>query len=240
MVKKTPLLVTLYTIAFLLFTLPSTIKANPSLITLSNHSNSLIYLPKDFQKNKKTPYILILHDRYKSNLSSIKTWQKIADEENYILLCLEGQSFKQAYTRAPIDDRKQCVGFHKWLVHNYQIDIKDSLLVGHGRGGNFALETALLYPKTFPNAIIHHGYLNKNMKPKLKKQLNTDKLNDSYLYLITTKHHPTYHNLVQTRQMLGNQKTNSQIQVDPAITLLAHIKKINQWKERKESKHALY
>jgi hypothetical protein len=128
------------------------------IVRLDNHANALIYIPKSLGENP--PMLMALHGMRESPLSAIKTWYRIAEKYGYVLIAPEGGDYKDAFLRAPIDDRKNFIAFKELLKKRYNINEKASILAGFSRGGSYAIETGLLYPDHFPNILSIFGFFN--------------------------------------------------------------------------------
>ncbi|MFC1752024.1 alpha/beta hydrolase-fold protein [Thermoproteota archaeon] len=191
-----------------------------TVIALDNGAKALEYLPKNFNPNKRYPMIMALHGMGQSAESAMRIWKPIADKYHMILVCPVGSNFSQGYTRAPVDDRKLFVEFRNLVDQRYNVDLSKSVLAGFSRGGNFAIETGILYPTKFRNIICICGFFN-NAQTGISKALaehSTQGLyQNSAFYFVTSEEDATYHSLKLGYNTLNHYNIRSQLGLYPKL-----------------------
>jgi predicted esterase len=200
-------------------------------LILENKAQAIEYLPKNFSPKKKYPLIIALHGMGQTSNSAFQKWKPVADNLNAILLCPKGSNFTQGYTRTPIDDRKTFVDLYNTMKKKYQINESESILAGFSRGGNFAIETGILYPETFKNIICIFGFFNKGIEKKITQK----DYSSSNFYSITGNGDFTQDSLnfgktqFDKHKIRNYLKTYSTINHDYPPNFLSTIKKVKKW-----------
>ena len=188
--------------------------------TLHNQNHFLIHYPRTFNQENRYPILMALHGMSEYTKPTCKKWQPVADTYNYILICPIGNHHIKGYLRYPFDERK---GFIEILDHydkKHKIDLSRSILVGFSKGGNLAIETALMFPNKIKNAISIFGFYTRFNQNILKNRPNKTVFGNSNILLITGKTDPTYssitngHNIlndhnIRTKLVAYNHKTHS-------------------------------
>ncbi len=205
-------------------------------VYLSNGAKAYLYIPSHFDPKKKYPVLMALHGMGQSAQSALTAWKKVAETYHYILICPQGSDFKEGYVREPIDDRKRFIEFHDWLKSHYKINQADSVIAGFSRGGNVAIEAALLYPNRFPKAICIFGFFNQAYcQPLLEKPYSGVK--KASFYFITGKGDLTETSLKNGQTQLQNKGISCKIHVFSSLfhayppDLVGEMKKIRSWWE---------
>jgi hypothetical protein len=225
----------LFIISILCFQSIPTFSQSKKIIILKNGSKAIEYLPKNFNIKKRYPLLIALHGKEKSADSSFEKWKPVADNLNMILLCPLGSNKKEGYIRQPTDDRKILVEFRNLMDKKYNVDFSKSILAGFSRGGNFALETSLLYPRKFKNVICMFGYLNKNILPILDKNNKRRSYRNSSFYLITGKKAPSKKHMEYIHEVFSTKKIKNKLKIYPELrhayppALSTETKKIMKW-----------
>lgn len=177
----------LFGVCFCLMFLLQPLSALQQTWTLENGSKALVYFPKSFNKYRSTPVIMALHGMSEYTQPTMDRWKPIAEAYGYIIITPIGNNFSQGFSRSPIDDRKDFVSFFELLKKHYRIDTKKSILAGFSRGGNYAMETGILYPETFPNVICIFGFFTDVNKANLEKNYTPKKYKKSKFMIISSK-----------------------------------------------------
>ena len=185
--------------------------------TLENGAKALVYFPKSFSKYKSTPVIMALHGMGEYTQPTLDKWIPIADEFNYIIIAPVGHNFKEGFSRHPIDDRKEFVEFDTLLKKHYRIDKKKSILAGFSRGGNFALETGLMYPKIFPNVLCIFGFFNTTNSDFLTKNFNPKDYKQSKIFILTSKNDFTEKSSILAQTTLNSFNIKNHLQIEKNI-----------------------
>lgn len=161
--------------------------AEPEWISLKNGSEALLYLPDSFNPSQKYPLLIALHGMGETAEQAYTAWRPVADELKMILLCPKGSNFVEGYTRAPIDDRRNISLFYYLMSKKYLIDQEKSVLAGFSRGGNFAIETGLVYPSKFKNVVCIFGFFLDRHRSIMAQntQLSRSLYHNSQFYFIT-------------------------------------------------------
>ena len=216
---------------------PNNIAATQKAIYLKDGTMGILYYPQQYDSNKSYPLLIALHGMKQAPLEAIIKWRKIADHFGYILLCPEGSNFNEGYIRKPVDDRKKILGFFKKMTSDHNIDAKNSILAGFSRGGNFAIETGLLYPETFKNIICLFGFFNKGIEriPKYKISANSNTYQDSSFYFISGNQDMTMNSLIFGRNTLRSLGVKSRLWIYDDLyheypnDFIERIEKIRTW-----------
>ena len=204
-------------------------------ITLENGGKAIIYLPERYNPKKRYPLIMVLHGMRQTAEYTIQVWKHAANELNMILVCPHGSDFNNAYTGAPIDDRKNFIGFLNYIDHNYKVDFSKSLLVGFSRGGSFAIETGILYPRKFRNIVCIFGFFNKKLLPIIDKNNKRRTYRKSHFYFITGKGDLTLISAKDGYLALKARKIKSKLKIFNHLNhnyppdLITEVKRIQKW-----------
>jgi len=161
-----------YLIIILIFSNVSIISANPTWVSLENDSKAMLWFPPKFKADESYPLLIALHGMGETVESAYEIWQPVALELNMILICPRGSNFKEGYVRYPVDDRLNLSRFFYEICKKYQIDRNRSLLAGFSRGGNFAIETGLVYPYKFKNVVCIFGFFSDRHKEIADNNIN--------------------------------------------------------------------
>ncbi len=144
-------------------------------------------------------------------------WKPIADKLGAILICPQGSHTQHAYLRLPNDDRKQFVRYKNALQKKYRFTNKDVILAGFSRGGNFAIETGLLFPKDFPNILCIFGFFNTFNNKKLQNQARIKALQNSQFLFITGKGDLTKNSLTNGYRLLKSHHIPATLKIYPNL-----------------------
>jgi predicted peptidase len=212
-----------------------------SFIKLKSGDIAIEHLPKDFDKDKRYPVIIALHGMEQTARHAFNAWKGVADRMQMILLCPKGSDFQKGFSRKPTDDRKAFVRFLHYLDKKYKIDTSQSYLAGFSRGGNFAIETGVIYPNKFPNIICMFGFYNDFLTKILQDNRNRARFKRSRFYFITGKDDQTKESLKKGSKILNQYGIKTKVKTFPNLNhsypsnLGAELKKINEWAfEKKE------
>ncbi|MDA1353522.1 MAG: alpha/beta hydrolase-fold protein [bacterium] len=154
-------------------------------IVLPTGQTALVVLPKGFRLVNRYPAIIALHGLNQDEQFSCDTWRPVATQLNFIVLCPRASSKEKGYLHGEIDDRKHVLQFWKQLGRRYRIDYNRSVLVGFSRGGNFAIELGLFYPRYFPRVVSYFGFFNGYSQQILKQNAGLPKYASSQFYFVT-------------------------------------------------------
>lgn len=220
----------IFVFAFYLLMTPLNAQQKTTLI-FENKAEAIEYLPKNFSPEKKYPLIIALHGMAQTSNSAFEKWKPVADDLNAILLCPKGSDFNQGYTRTPIDDRKIFVDLFNTMKKKYKIDESKSVLAGFSRGGNFAIETGILYPETFKNIICIFGFFNKG----IENEIDNSNYDLSNFYFITGNNDLTQKSLIYGKKQLDQNGIRTYLKTSSTIThayppnFVTTIKDITEW-----------
>jgi predicted esterase len=189
-------------------------------ISLPNGTKALLYLPEDINLQDRRPLLMALHGMGQTPEQILEIWRPVADSLSMILLCPKGSNFTEGWTRYPMDDRKNLSDFFIKINTTYKIDRLHSVLVGFSRGGNFAIETGLVYPSTFRKVICICGFFLD--KHELIAQNNLQGLpylyKKSFFYFITGKSDSTHPSLLDGVALFQKNHIATQIKIYPNLT----------------------
>jgi predicted esterase len=214
-------------------------------IKLKNGTKAILYLPNNFSVKKRYPILMVLHGLREGSETPYKFFKPIADENNFILICPQAKNTQKGYQRKPIDDRKNFVYFMNLLDQKYNVNFAKSILAGFSRGGNFALETALLYPRKFNNVLCLFGFYNKNFDNLIVKNSKKKLYRYSKFYLITGKKDLTKESLTYCHKLLNTNAIPSYLKIHRKLThcyppnLAKEMKAIRTWLYDKSKKAKL-
>ncbi|MFT5170968.1 MAG: putative esterase, partial [Candidatus Marinamargulisbacteria bacterium] len=169
--------------------------------------------PKDFKSSNKYPLVIALHDVKESAQSTLEKWRPVADDLGLIVVCPVGSDYQSGYTRKPTDDRKLFVQFKALSAQKYNINPKQVLLAGFSRGGNYAIETGIMYPDQFPLVVSLFGFFNESLQTTLTKNSSQQKYKNSRFYFLTGKGDATRKSLETGNALLKKLKIRSKLVV---------------------------
>ncbi len=231
-----------FLVAFFLISFSKQSLEAETFVKLKKGAVAIQHLPIGFNPSKRYPVIIALHGKGQTARHAFNAWQEVADDLQMILLCPKGSNFNQGYTRKPIDDRKIFMDFLHYLDQKYRIDTSKSFLAGFSRGGNFAIETGVLYPNKFPNIICLFGFYNDLLTEEIKKSRNRALYKRARFYFMTGKTDVTRESLERGAKILNEHGIKTKVKVFPNLyhsypsNLGAEIKVIKEWAFGKKNK----
>lgn len=215
MTKKTKLILMLVLLCHIYVS--PIVYSNPTEIIINKQHKALLYQPKSLNTSASSPLIIALHGMGESTQSVYRAWKPVADQLGSLLLCPKGSNYKMGYTRKPIDDRKIFIQFRDYMTTNYDINEREVILAGFSRGGNFAIETGLLYPHQFPNIICIFGFYNTFNDTYLDQFADLPVYKKSHFLLLTSKNDMTEKSLTYGYHQLNSISIQAQLKKLPNI-----------------------
>lgn len=113
-----------------------------------------IYLPQDYDENKRYPVVMLLHDANQTGVSLVEKWKATADRAGIILIGPSSLSLEWLIEpgtgdiiEAVLEDAKS-----QYPIHEDRV-----FLFGYGQGGALASYVPLYKPELFAAVAVHQG-----------------------------------------------------------------------------------
>jgi predicted alpha/beta superfamily hydrolase len=212
----------------------SVLAADYKYISLKNGAKAILYLPKNFRWNETYPILTVLHGMGESAEYTFNIWQGTADDLHMILLIPVGSNFKEGFLKKPIDDRENISYLWDKVYLKYNIDREKSLLVGFSRGGNFAVDIGLFYPRKFNKVICIFSWFSSYHK-MIATNIDKKHYRKSKFYFITGQGDMTQNSLTWAHDTFSDMGIKTKLEVYPNLyhayppDLTAKIRKIQDW-----------
>lgn len=204
-------------------------------INLPTGQTALVFLPNGFRLVNRYPVIIALHGLKQDERFSCEAWRSVANELQYILLCPRASSKENGYLHGKIDDRKNVLQFWKQIGRRYRVDYNRSVLVGFSRGGNFAIELGLFYPRYFPRVVSYFGFFNGYSRQILRRNAGLLKYDKSRFYFVTGTKDLTLQSNKNGATLLRENLIQSTVEEYPNLIhaypedLLTQFKRVIEW-----------
>jgi len=174
---------------------------------------AVVSCPPKYNALKRYPVLMVVGSPRQTPMESMRVWQPIAADLGYILVC-PASTLAQG-DKVTDEDRQDLISIRNYMDRNYRIDAGTSILVGMGAGANLAVETALVYPRKFRNAIGFYGFFNTQLESLVRKYMAIGEYKYSALVLVTSDGDPSQNSYTRFSDMLDELGYVSELVVYP-------------------------
>lgn len=193
-------------------------EVRPHRLDLESGASARLYWPQNYQlPSGERAAVIALHGMKQTPEETLLAWKTVAESLQILVVSPSGNTYEQGYTREPVDDRARIREIRNHLVSTYGIAEDKIYLAGFSRGGNYAIEMGLYYPKEFSRVICFYGFDNDANQPRLALGLSEGHYANSHFYLVTGYKDLTEPSLTKLYQTLSSGNIPSKLQVFPDL-----------------------